>query len=483
MESNREILSTAPAALTGPCVSANHKTPSAVAGTATPTVLDASTAATHSPLGELSTPELVRRASGEVWIGPGGGRDRIIVRVAPKWEKFIREAEGSLWDAPTSSWSLPREDVIAARFFRSLGPDCRIVLHPALLEWRRNLAHRQRFTESQRAALQKMREWMVMRAYSPRTRKEYLNQVGRFLEWIGKEPEEIDEETIRRFVLDLVQEKKVSRSYASQAISALKLFYNGTLGLQLMTENFPRPKREHRLPVTKGKGFIIKLLESLRTPFERAIFTVIYAGGLRVSEAVRLRVTDFDLERRLVRVRRAKGAKDRNVMFSEIAWKAIEAHRRVTGATPWLFPGSRPGRHITERAIQNLLREIVRNRMGIRNEKITPHTLRHSFATHLLEAGTDIRFIQELLGHASSKTTEIYTHVSKEAIARIPSPLDTLALHRSAKMGHPRSPEVDRGRGHDQRRGLEVPQRRCRTTEVPNNGEPAMQRLRLEYRE
>jgi integrase/recombinase XerD len=153
---------------------------------------------------------------------------------------------------------------------------------------------------------------------------------------------------------------------------------------------------------------------------------LLYPGGLRVSEVVRLRLVDLDGDRGLLRIRSGKGRKDRYTLLSRIALEAVERHLlfqdRPSG--PWLFPGERQGRHLGTRSVQKMV-----SRAGVRagiRKRVTPHTLRHSFATHLLEGGTDLRYIQELLGHASSRTTEIYTHVSNRDLSRIRNPLDEL---------------------------------------------------------
>ncbi|MCJ8013196.1 tyrosine-type recombinase/integrase [Paenibacillus sp. KQZ6P-2] len=156
----------------------------------------------------------------------------------------------------------------------------------------------------------------------------------------------------------------------------------------------------------------------------RAVLTLIYSAGLRISEAVHLRVPDLDAERGTIHVRQAKGRKDRYTLLSQTAYKLMEQYIRIERPENWLFPGGTDGRPITVRTIQHVF-EKAKQKAGIQKQA-TVHTLRHSFATHLLEAGTDIRYIQELLGHESSKTTEIYTHVSIRDIRRIQSPLDRM---------------------------------------------------------
>ncbi len=166
------------------------------------------------------------------------------------------------------------------------------------------------------------------------------------------------------------------------------------------------------------------LLSSLRNLKHRALVMLAYSAGLRVSELVRLRPGDLDRARRLLHVRGGKGRKDRYTLLSPVAAEAVGLYVDAYRPAGWLFPGTQAGHHLSTRSVQKLLARAARQ-TGI-SKRLTPHTLRHSFATHLLEAGTDLRYIQELLGHASSRTTDSYTHVTSRDLARIRSPLDAL---------------------------------------------------------
>ncbi|MFQ5891053.1 MAG: tyrosine-type recombinase/integrase [Gemmatimonadota bacterium] len=170
---------------------------------------------------------------------------------------------------------------------------------------------------------------------------------------------------------------------------------------------------------------VVSLFQAVENPKHRAVLMLTYSAGLRVGEVVRLKVADIDPDRGLIHVRQSKGRKDRYVMLSEVALVALRAYAVTCRLTDWLFPGGRPGRHLHERSVQRVVREAAR-KAGIQKH-VTTHTLRHTFATHLLEQGTDLRYIQELLGHASSKTTEIYTQVTRRSLSAIRSPLDAIA--------------------------------------------------------
>ena len=191
-----------------------------------------------------------------------------------------------------------------------------------------------------------------------------------------------------------------------------------------LVEATPRPRRVRQLPVVLSTQEVRAVLAALANPKHRAAIMLMYGAGLRVSEVVRLRPGDLDADRHLVHVRGGKGRKDRYTLLSDVAYDAVRVYVQAFRPPVWLFPSTTPSRHISARSIQKVVARAGRT-AGVK-KALTPHVLRHSFATHLLEAGTDLRYIQELLGHSSSKTTEIYTHVTRRDLARIRSPLDDL---------------------------------------------------------
>lgn len=278
------------------------------------------------------------------------------------------------------------------------------------------------------AVLDRLDREMTLRRFSPRTRKLYRGHVRRFLERIGG-ADAISPETIRGHLVYLAEIRGVSRSYQNQAISAIRFLCEEVLGEPRDVRDIPRPRKTKRLPRVLSRTEVERLVAAPRNPKHRAILMLLYSAGLRVSEVVRLKPGDLDEDRRTLLVRQSKGQKDRYTLLSERALEAVRRYRARFPVTGWLFPGPRPGRHLTERTVQKVVARAAR-RAGI-ERRVTPHVLRHSFATHLLEAGTDLRYIQELLGHASSRTTEIYTHVSRKDLARIRSPLDLPAPDRS----------------------------------------------------
>ncbi len=185
-----------------------------------------------------------------------------------------------------------------------------------------------------------------------------------------------------------------------------------------------RPKKDKKLPVVLSQEEIAKVFSSVTNIKHSAILMLTYSAGLRVGEVVRLKVEDIDAHRKLIHVHCAKGRKDRYTILSEVVLKVLVEYLKKYKPETWLFCGAHGGRHISTRTVQAIF-EQAKEKAGIKKE-VTVHSLRHSFATHLLEGGTDLRYIQELLGHRSSKTTEIYTHVSGKALGKIISPLDTM---------------------------------------------------------
>ncbi|MHB1192818.1 MAG: tyrosine-type recombinase/integrase [Longimicrobiales bacterium] len=280
-------------------------------------------------------------------------------------------------------------------------------------------------------------EEMRLRGYARRTQKAYLGHARRFLHDAGAaetvaghaaegpvpraEGADLAEE-LRAHVLARLRSGRVSRAYHTQLISALRLFCSTVLGRRIEELPLERPRREHRLPTVLSRDELGQFLKAVRNPKHAALLAVAYSAGLRVSEVVGLRIADLDRSQGLLHVRGGKGGKDRQTLLSATALAMVDAYLVGAPAAPWLFPGARPERHLTTRTVQKFTVAAAR-RAGI-TKPVTPHVLRHSFATHLLENGTDVRLIQELLGHASVRTTEIYLHVSQRQLGRIRSPLD-----------------------------------------------------------
>ena len=273
------------------------------------------------------------------------------------------------------------------------------------------------------ALLARTEEEMRLRGFSPRTRRLYLGHLRRFYGTKERFQPRCSPEECRKWLLGLM-DRGYSYSYVSQALSAIKFVHRQVLSCKSPVARIPRPRKGRHLPTVLSRGEVKRLMAALRTPKHRALVLLLYSAGLRVGEALRLRVADIDSERRVIHVRDGKGRKDRMVMLADVALLELRNYWRFERPHHWLFPGERRDRHMHSRTVQRAVTDAART-AGIR-KKVTPHTLRHSFATHLLEEGTDLRYIQKLLGHKKSTTTEIYTHVADRDLARIRSPADTL---------------------------------------------------------
>jgi site-specific recombinase XerD len=275
-----------------------------------------------------------------------------------------------------------------------------------------------------------MLEDMQVRNYSPRTQESYVSQIAQFAAFFGKSPEHLGLEHIKQYQMHLVEKKKVSWSKLNQTVSALRFLYGKVLGRDEVIKHVVHPKKQYKLPEVISPSEVARFLAAVKSIKHRAILMTAYGCGLRLSEVCSLRIKDIDSNRMVLHVRLGKGQKDREVMLPQNLldvlrdyWKEVRPRN-----TLWLFPGHDPRRPISISAVQVACKNALRD-SGLRR-KVTVRLLRHCFATHLLEAGTDIRTIQMLLGHASLRTTAIYTHVSADTIRNTRSPLDSLALPR-----------------------------------------------------
>jgi site-specific recombinase XerD len=304
-------------------------------------------------------------------------------------------------------------------------------------------------------AVEHLRRELRIRGYSPRTSKVYLAHLRGFLRHLDARAEGATDEDIRRYLLHLVEEKRVSRAYLNQAVSAIKFFYRHVLRSPRTVDSIPRPRSERKLPAVLSRAEVMRLLNAPENVKHRVILLLTYSAGLRVGEVVRLRVEDIESDRGLIRVRGGKGRKDRVTTLSPAVLGTLRLYWRAYRPRDWLFPGQRPDRHLTVRSVQNVLSRAL-ERAGI-DRRVTMHTLRHSFATHLLEDGTDLRYVQELLGHSRPETTMIYTHVTQKDLARIRSPLDNIVAGEqgSAAVAATRKVNADSrnaGRGRKERK-------------------------------
>ena len=273
--------------------------------------------------------------------------------------------------------------------------------------------------------VQVLTDWMKAQRYSQQTIEVYSKALYLFFQYlVHKEDQEISSEDITRFNNEYILKRGLSVAYQNQFINALRLYLSLVKLPQLTADDLKRPRREYKLPQVLSKEEIKKILESLRNIKHRSMLSLIYSCGLRRGELLALKPTDIDSRRGVINIRLAKGKKDRIVPLSPKILEMLREYYKTYRPKIWLFEGQYPGHCYDERSLQQVFKQAL-SKAGIQ-KPATLHWLRHSYATHLHEAGTDIRVIQELLGHKSSKTTEIYTHVSTQFLTRIISPFDTL---------------------------------------------------------
>ncbi len=271
--------------------------------------------------------------------------------------------------------------------------------------------------------LEKTVRYLRLKEYSPKTIYTYKKQINWFFRRTGLDPKDVRTEDIILYLEKIKNVAGCSRTYAVQCISALKCFYSRGFDSWLNpAENIPLPKKDHKFPDILSRKEISDILEITANIKHKFLILLIYSAGLRVSEAVNLKINDLDFERKMIHIRSGKGKKDRYVMLSEKAVKLYLDYSKQVMLQNWLFPGQDYNSHLSIRSAQSVfIRAIEKTEI---QKKVSIHSLRHAFATHLLEDGVDLRYIQELLGHKSSKTTEIYTHVTKVSINRLKSPID-----------------------------------------------------------
>lgn len=270
----------------------------------------------------------------------------------------------------------------------------------------------------------KMGKVLKVKGYSQKTIKSYTNHMIRFVNYVEKSVYSIDSEDINRYVYHILNEKELSKSFASQAVSSIKFFFRYILQQNHIVHNIYRPHKSQKLPNVLSKLEVKRILQSATNEKHKTILMLCYSAGLRVGEVVRLKVQNIDSDRMTIKVESSKGDKDRYTLLSEQALTQLRLYYKLYKPKLWLFESQDTKYHLTERTVQRVFNNACDKAKISKN--VTTHSLRHSFATHLLEAGTDLRYIQELLGHKSSKTTEIYTHVTTSSILNITSPLDNL---------------------------------------------------------
>ncbi|OEF97553.1 tyrosine-type recombinase/integrase [Desulfuribacillus alkaliarsenatis] len=337
----------------------------------------------------------------------------------------MRTIPGRCWEQKLKMWSIPNDH------------KTREILKEAFIGEVLTIETEKESTQDNSTILEEMMDkvetQLSLRGYSFKTKKAYKGQIRRFIEYLnGIQSDKrglilsFDKEEIEGYLIHLMKRKEVSHTYVSQVISAIKFLSKEVLQQKELSINIPRPKKEKKLPVILSEDEVIAIFKATKNLKHKTMLVLTYSSGLRIGEVVSLKVVDIDPKRLLIHVKQAKGKKDRYTLLSSTAMKILEKYIDEVRPKDWLFPGGEEGKHLTTRSLQKIFSKALEG-AGIR-KKATVHSLRHSFATHLLESGTDLRYIQELLGHSSSKTTEIYTHVTKTSISKIKSPLDRMGF-------------------------------------------------------
>ncbi len=329
----------------------------------------------------------------------------------PVFMEKIKSIKGRRWHPERKYRSFPHSDSVLEKLLLIFA-DQEVYVDPALRQ------------ESEKTScLEDLRRELNIRKYSLKTTKSYIRFNEDFLQRTNKFSEEVTNQDIKNYLLYLVEKKGVSASTINCAINALKFHYGNILKRRFIYE-IKRPRRDKKLPVVLSQNEILKIFSSISNVKHKAILMLIYSAGLRVGEVVRLKPEDIDGKRLLIHVRGSKGRKDRYTLLSNAAIEPLRLYYKAMKPEKWLFPGQNKDKYINTRSVAKIFENAVKV-AGI-NKTVSVHSLRHSFATHLLESGVDIRYIQEILGHRNIKTTEIYTKVSNKDLRKITSPLDLI---------------------------------------------------------
>lgn len=368
-------------------------------------------------------------------LQPGIHRKRSVIFILFKKDydliREIKKIEGVLWSTSVSKWYIPVDQFKLSIFFK-------ILKGIAFIDYSqiaRQGAGRQKpgvlkvltvpLPVEIKTGLREMERHMVSKRYSESAKKNYLEYTRRFLLFTyPKSFSQISNEDMIRYVNEYIIPRRLSYTFQNLTINGVKIFFREVVHSPIDVDTFERPLAEHRLPNVLSKQEIKAILDAHVNLKHRTMLSLIYACGLRRSELLNLKPLDVDSNRGLLMIRQSKGKKDRLVPLSEKVIEMLRGYYKAYRPRVWLFEGQVEGERYSEKSLQNVLKQAVEKAKI--PKPVSLHWLRHSYATHLLESGTDLRYIQELLGHKSSKTTEIYTHVSMKNIQNIKSPFDDL---------------------------------------------------------
>lgn len=333
----------------------------------------------------------------------------------------IRYIKGCEWSEELQCWHIPYYDNYKEYLTKRFGR--KIEIH--YIE-NGNLIKNDSYSPKKSRVPQRFIEQLTIKRYSENTKNTYISVFSKFLEYYSDtKPEDITDEQIRTYLLHIIEKQKVSASQQKQVINSIKFYYESVLGRELPKGSVQRPRKTKELPDVLSREEVAEILKAVKNLKHKAILFTIYSAGLRRSELINLKVNDIDSKRNCIVIRGAKGSKDRMTLLSPRLLELLREYFIQYKPKIYLFEGAN-GEQYSITSMRNILKRAV-EAAGI-NKDVHLHTLRHSFATHLLEDGVDIRYIQALLGHSSSKTTEIYTHVTTRGFSKIRSPLEDMEI-------------------------------------------------------
>jgi site-specific recombinase XerD len=334
------------------------------------------------------------------------GRFKINVSAFQFQKEHASQIDGCYFSGPQKSWVMP-QNKRSVKQFMALFPENK--------------------TDSKQKAIQDITDQLKMKRYSENTIKVYKEQIIKFFNYYpDTEPANLTDENVKEYILFLIRKKKISFSYQKQVISAIKFYFEKILRRETKKYYFDMPrKQEEKLPVVLSKNEVKKIIDCTYNLKHKTILSTIYSAGLRLSEVVNLKIADIDSDRKLIYVRGGKGKKDRTTLLADELLRLLRKYFQQYKPVYWLFEGKSRKRY-AKRSVQNIFKSSLQKANINKNASV--HTLRHSFATHLLEGGEDLRYIQKILGHKNIKTTEIYTHITSVGMKNIKSPLDEINI-------------------------------------------------------
>ncbi len=349
----------------------------------------------------------------------------------PEVISIVRTLKGVRWSQSNIKWYIPRKDFNLSEVYRLLN-GVAFVEYSSIkpIQEKDEKQGKEIVTKTEvpleiSEGIEKLRQWMTHKRYSESAIKSYSEGTKAFLLFLHPKPiHEICNDDMVLFVNDYIIKRKLSYAFQNQVINAVKIFFREVMESRIDLDRFERPRTEHKLPNVLSKAEVSSIIKAHYNMKHRTMLSLIYACGLRRSELLHLKPQDIDSKRGLLMIRQSKGKKDRIIPISEKTIEMLREYYKQYKPMIWLFEGQEKGEQYSEKSLQSVLKQALQKTKI--TKPVTLHWLRHSYATHLLEAGTDLRFIQELLGHKSSKTTEIYTHVSTKSLQNIKSPFDDL---------------------------------------------------------